>query len=746
MKTITKIVIMTLLSAVVVFSATESTKDIVKVESQDQILIKEKSGGVKAKILFDKNFKGSYNIEGVYKHSKMLNGKNKVEILWTKIQKDDAIINVKKPLTSTLVTLEDIKSKSIFKAQGDLESLNNDLNDVSKLAKDSKLNIDNKDSKKSTSEKEFDKKNKNDQNQYRSDYSSAPSLGTLGTSSSGSKGQNYTPSPLVDSRYSTSEDPNLFNNTSDQATDCKNIINHNTIQFRKLIGNTCIDNGDPVPIEITTNHCNPIIDYKTKEVFVSSRKVAYKDAGEFLVEDCKVDYDNPVALQSKTTGCDIVFRKDLLKQVQQEQLYFLFNTKDVLIGSCVDSDTAFDVSTYIEINKECQPLINYETKKVNFGYRTVANVNGSIEEIRPCLYETDTHELVPTYQDCEIRDDFTNKLSVQQEKFYYMFENKKIYAGECRDSNVVFPHYVTDDTCTPQQIGDDKVVFEKRVAYRNVNNIVNYLTKCQPSTDGALPLFEEFCGYEHDFNNHQSYPQSRKWFSDPDTGNKRYLTECLKQPFNFPHKQELIRWDYDDELLVGIKHVKLYFTDDKFENTDVYISDNGSDDVALMPQPYVKSVQNLEFVEQLGYQRLNKVGNDFIFYGDNSKVIDLGGGLYPAYIDKTVDITDVSVRYTSGVAESGDSWSHPDSLSISYGSCTTGDIVSSSKTYSIQYNEGGSCASSCTRFFSKSYTQKDCRKWNYYEKIDKYNLITNFLRPDGTTFYQSTKEVLRVSR
>jgi len=625
MKTIVKMVII-LLSMVISLSA----EDIVKVESQDQILIKKKAGSINAKILFDENFKGSYDIEGIYKQSKLLSGKNKVQIVWTKIKKDNSTINIKKPLSSTLITIEDIESKSIFKAQGDIKSLNNDLNTVSKLAKSNSLsNNSNINDKKNVAAKDADKSKQDNKSGYQNNYKpAAATSGTLGTTSSSGQGQNYTPTPLVDNTYPTSENNNELEEVLSETVDCSNIIDGNTIQFRTLIGNTCINNGDAVPIETTTTECNPIIDYKTKEVFVSSRKVAFKDGGEFLVEDCQVDYDNSVVLQSKTTGCDLVFRKDLLKQVQQEQLYFLFNTKDILIGSCVDSDTTFDISTYIETNGECFPLINYETRKVQFGYRTVANVDGSIEEIKPCAYEEETNELVSTYEDCTIRDDFTNKISVQQEKFYYMFENSKVFAGDCQDSSIQFVQYVTDDTCEPQLLGDDHVVFEKRVAYRDINNIVIYLTKCQPSNDGAIPLTEEFCGYEHDFNNHQSYPKTKKWFNDPDTGDKIYLTGCLKQPFNFPHKEELIRWDYDDVLLVGIKHVKLFFTDDQYENVDVYISDDGSADVALMPQPYVKSVENLVFLEQLGYQRLDKIGNDYILYGASEKVIDLTNGLY----------------------------------------------------------------------------------------------------------------------
>ena len=122
MKTAIKMVII-LLSLFVSLNAT----NIVKVESQEQIFIKQKSGAIKAKILFDKNFKDSYEIEGVYKHSKLLNGKNKVEILWTKILKDKSSINIKKPLESTLVTTKDIESNSVFKAQGDLKSLNSDF-------------------------------------------------------------------------------------------------------------------------------------------------------------------------------------------------------------------------------------------------------------------------------------------------------------------------------------------------------------------------------------------------------------------------------------------------------------------------------------------------------------------------------------------------------------------------------------------------------------------------------------------
>lgn len=734
MKTIIKMVIV-LLSLFVSLNA----KDIVKVELQEQISVKEKKGEVKAKILFDKNFKGSYEIEGIYKYTKLISGKNKVKILWTKVQKDKSTINIKKPLSSTLITSENIELKSIFDAKGDLKSLNNDLNTVSKLAAADEISTSNVNDKKSNIDsKDADKTDKDKQNKYQNDYSPTATPGTLGTtSSSNGQGQNYTPTPLVDNTpvedNTPLEDTTSTENTtelSEAAVECNNIIDGNTIQFRTLLGNTCVNSGDAVPIEISTDQCNPSIDYKTKEVFVSSRKVAFKDGGEFLVEDCKVDYDKPVKLQSKTTGCDIVFRKDLLKQVQQEQLYFVFNTKDILIGSCVDSNTTFDVSTYTETNGVCLPLIDYETKKVQFGYRTVANIDGTLEEIEPCAYEETKNDLVSTYEDCTIRDDFTNKKSVQQEKFYYMFENKKVYAGDCQDSNIEFTHYVTDDTCTPQLIGSDKVVFEKRVAYRDINNIVEYLTKCQPSTDGALPLTEEFCGYQHDFDNHQSYPKSKKWFSDPDTGNKIYLTECLKQPFNFPHKQELIRWQNNDIALTGTQHVKLYFTDNLFENIDVYISDNGSDDVALQAQPYVKSVENLNFVQQLGYQRLNKVGNNYIFYGNSSKVIDLGGGLYPNYHNEVINIT----RLVKGT--------RPYNFrneNISYGECIGGDILSSIKSY-VDVSSDGWGSYKVTR----TYTHKDCRKWNYYEEIGKYNLVTDFLRPDGSIFHQSTKEVFRV--
>ncbi|WP_324171105.1 hypothetical protein [Sulfurimonas sp.] len=727
MKVIIKTVII-LLSLFISLNA----KDVIKVESIDSMFIKNKNGKVTAKILFDKNFKGTYEIKGVYKPTKLLSGKNKIDILWTEIQKGKATIRIKKPLNSILVTSTNIEANSIFKAQGDIKSLNNDLNTVSKMPNSNKSNSNKKDKVDSSNSKNKDDDSKNKRDEYQSDYS--PTNGVAGTLATSSGTRQPSSSP-----YRKDDKPRTANppaSKKEKTVGCDNIIDGNTIQFRTLVGDTCINKGDAVPIEITTKKCNPIIDYKTKEVFVSSRKVAFKDGGEFLVKDCTVDYKTPVKLQSKTVGCDIVFRKDLLKQVQQEQLFYIFNTKDILIGSCVDSDITFDVSTFIEINKECSPLINYKTKKVQFGYRTVANVEGSIKEIKPCAYEKNTNELISTYEDCQIRDDFTNKISVQQEKFYYMFENKKVFAGECKDSSVDFRHYITDDTCTPKQIGDDKVVFEKRVAYRDVNNIVKYITKCQPSTDGALELYEEFCGYEHDFNNHQSYPKSRKWFKDPDTDNKKYLTQCLKQPFNFPHKQELIRWENDDIKLTGTKHVKLFFTDNQFENTDVYISDDGSDDVALAPQPYVKSVQNLEFVEQLGYKRLDKVNDDYIFYGDDSKVIDFGGGLYPTYNDDVINIT--TTLFIGTFFED---------LRVTYSSCSGGDVISSTKIY--KKNLGIGCddeypLKEC--YFTKSYTHKDCRKWNYYEKIDKYNLITDFLRPDSSIFHQSTKEILRVNR
>jgi hypothetical protein len=732
----------------------------IKVQLLKDISLKEKSGETKALILFEDKAKENFILTGEFKNKQMLSGKTSIEVLWEKVKKGKATVDLSKKFSSKLLTKEDIKSQNEFKASGDLKSLEENMNSLL-LKSDSKIE-DKEDKKllaKINNEDSLDDDKKTTSSGTTGDIfgknstatnSSIPAQNTSSTNipSSGftdtEKGDVASVNPISDESL---EDKSTNSATEEEITECPKIVSGDSVQFRHVVNNKCENNGSPVPILEVSEGCTPKIDFNKKTVQMSTQKVASLDGETSTIENCSLKNET-IALKSTFNGCESIFRKDKVAKVQQEQYYYTYNNEDVKVGSCVDSMTMFPVSTFVETNKMCAPLIDFDGRKVQFAYRTVANVDESQVELEPCRYDTEQHELYTTYDGAEIVNDFINGKSVQYERFYYIFENKNIYVGEARPSSLEWAHYLTSQTCEPQRV-DDAVIYNQRVAYKDNKGIINYITECKPYSNNQLKISKEFGGYEHDFVNHQSYPRTREYFLHPDTNAKVYLNDFTKEAINFPHKTEHVRWENDDEKLYSTEYVKSYFVDTVYAKGNIYTDGSiEGNPTALAPVPYVKALESAEFVRSLGIQRLNKVGDKYTYYSDTTKVIDHGNGLFPVDKSATVNITNlsklISVVGWSGYLKCGsDSGSH----SVNYNSCANGDTVNSTKSYQYIQNidtnsgDGYSCGTSQK---TMSYTHKDCVKWKYYEEIGEYNFITSYLRPDTTTFKQNTKTLLRV--
>lgn len=729
----------------------------IKIQLLKDINLKEKSGETKSMILFEDKKKENFILTGEFKNKEMLSGKTSVEINWNKVKKGQAVTELSKPFTSKLLSKEDIKSQNEFKASGDIKSLEENMNnlllkDESKIEdkEDKKLIVNNNGEEEKNTDENKGSKGGDILNGKNSNFSNATTPATTTSTTSG-----------IDTTSGSVETPTTNTTTADTATktteeeiisDCPKIVSGDSVQFRHVVNNKCENNGSPVPILEVVDGCTPKIDYDKKTVQMSTQKVAYLDGERFTIENCSLK-NNTIALKSTFNGCESIFRKDKIAKVQQEQYYYTYNNEDVKVGSCVDSMTMFPVSTFIEFNKMCAPLIDFDGRKVQFAYRTVANVDENLIELEPCRYDTEKHELYSTYNGAEIVNDFINNKSIQYEKFYYIFENKNVFVGESRPSSLSWEHFLTAQTCEPQRV-DDAVIYNQRVAYKDNKGIINYITECKPYSNSQLKISKEFGGYEHDFVNHQSYPRTREYFLHPDTNAKIYLNDFTKEAINFPHKTEHVRWENDDEKLYSTEYVKSYFVDTVYAKGNIYTDGSTEGNpTALAPVPYVKALESAEFVRSLGMQRLNKVGDKYTYYSDTTKVIDNGNGLFP--VDKStnsINIThltkEVSIT-TSGSAGTFTNGAFNPNESILYDSCQAGDIVSTTLTYS-SFKAGafyGNLFSTPMYYavpYQKNYTQKDCVKWKYYEEIGEYNFITSYLRPDTTTFKQNTKTLLRV--
>ncbi|RXJ82171.1 hypothetical protein [Arcobacter sp. F2176] len=718
-------------------TAANNKTGVIYVKNNDKIDITKKTEKVEAKLDFlDKKKYDGYSLLGEYNTTKTIDGKVKVSITWQKVKKDKTEVILNDPFSSALKTTTPIEKDSKFRAMGNLEQLNLNLNEVKEKAeKLDKTNISLKENPGVLNG------NKSSLDGNKKSAALNGDLETLTMESNPNRYQDTNTDAGSNSSYDNGnnngfEEPTV---TIDTEKSCQNVISNGTVQFKQLVNEICMSIGSPVPIYTTTKGCTPKVDYKTKEVFVATKKVADKEGVETTVESCTIDYDNPQTLKSTYTGCGLVFRKDLKAQVQQEQLFFTFDREDVKVGACTDSALSYPVDTYKEWNKECSPLIDYDNNKVQFAFREVAQVNGTVAEVTPCKFDTTTHELDTTYDGCDVYDDFTNKVSIQKEKYFYMFENKKQYVGECQDSSVKFEHYLTPDTCEFQRLDDNHIVYNKRVAYKDVNGIVHYLTQCKPSEDGSIELTTLQCGYEHDFANNQSYPMSKQVFTDPQTNEEIEVSSCSKDPLNFPHQTEHCSWENDDENKFSNEWKKTFFVDTRTNETK-FLDITGANEQGCVkgsPIPYVQSSENIKFIKDLGFKRLVKNNDEtYSIFNEPNKIIDHSNGIFPISKNTTkFNITSWTCNFKRGDSIIGDA----NGFNMSYSQCIGGDITQNVYTKSCG-------ASGAGKWYTGPFTEKYCTPYQYWEKIGEYQIITKFLRADGTYLDIPTKSIYRIIR
>ena len=719
------------------------------VVTKDEIDIKKKAEKVEAKIEAKDEKYNNFSLIGSYTTKRGLDGKTQVSISWEKVKNDKVEVNLNEALATNVKATAPIQRDSKLQARGNLDQLNIALNEALRKIENNEKALGNSANELQSSldknddiqkEATTNKSNSNDlstntSSGYGKD-SSSDSNYTGGNFGQGSSSTNdpYTNYPNSGSTGSNGNDLDIERNAV-----CENKILGDNVQFVQSIAGKCMNVGSPVPVYKVTTGCTPKIDYKTNEVFVGTRKIATYENNEVVIEDCKIDYENPQELKRTFEGCSLAFRKDLKAQVQREQLYFEWDREMVKIGSCTDSTTIYPVSTYLEYNKQCRPLIDYENKTVQYGYREVAQVGERIEEISPCRYDEKLNELFVTYDGCDVVHDFNNKVSKQKERFYYLFENKKEFLGECQESKLEFPHFMTEATCEYERIGDNNVVYNKRVAYKDVNNIVNYITACKPSQDGTIQLTTEHCGYEHDFVNHQTYPKSKQFFIDPETNRKMEVSTCSRDAINFPHIQESCSYQHDDEKLFSTLWTKSYFEDTR-TGEKILLAQSGANADGCIPNtktPYVKVAEDIKLVEVLGYKDFTKSGTSWTFkHSGQTLTLDISTGREPLSSGGTFDITILGPTKNCGLNFS-DGRNNYNEI-IGFNTCPSNAKINNytrPKSKCIPVDEslpivGSDTAKTCT--------------YNNYARVGKFVKSIKYFRADGTTFELPSETMYRI--
>lgn len=217
-----------------------------------------------------------------------------------------------------------------------------------------------------------------------------------------------------------------------------------------------------------------------------------------------------------------------------------------------------------EFGGDCSLIVNLEQMKAFKRYTSYANLNGVRIDCENCtIDETAFYRLLTTQEGCDIRHDFDDGVSYQQEKIYYNTDTGlQVDVCDCRDSQKKYTHFLTDTTCKRIVDFENGIVIEnKRVAFILDDGSTVYATKCRAQS-GQIPIKEEFCDpkYEHDFETHQSYYRTRDFYMK-NGQDKKYLNECSRSGSKaFPHiyRTQDCAITYDDENLQTIIRAKTW--------------------------------------------------------------------------------------------------------------------------------------------------------------------------------------------
>ena len=308
--------------------------------------------------------------------------------------------------------------------------------------------------------------------------------------------------------------------------------------------------------------CQNLVDYDNLTVTPAFRTMAMVNGSELEVKGCEYDTNNTKPIYTTKEDCQQIVDKDRQVLVEQNRQYYEWQGGRNYLTECTISDKTEPLATYREYDGICKNLIDLENSLVTPAFRTMATVNGSEIEVKGCEFESNnTIEIKTTKVGCDRRDDFLDGKTYERERKYYTWEGNPRYITECTDSDKYYPHYLTTTGCENEYVAGTVIPY-KQTVYNLDDGTIGFTNGCKPIS-GNIPVYKEFCGYEHNFNTGQSYRQYKDYYLDPSTGETKYLTSCVADDLNFPHKKASCspEWAHNDTLLQSTHKEKIYFYD-----------------------------------------------------------------------------------------------------------------------------------------------------------------------------------------
>ncbi|TLS71059.1 hypothetical protein FE243_07115 [Aliarcobacter thereius] len=334
--------------------------------------------------------------------------------------------------------------------------------------------------------------------------------------------------------------------------------NGGTYQETASENGLCRPFGDMQKIYYDEEQCPAFPDFEKSSVTIATIPYINKETGRKYIGACQKTNKTESIKWTNETCTNIIDRKRKVG-IEQHRAYYSQNGQKKWLNECGNSENTFELLLYKEYDQACKNKVDYVNLEVYENYRTLTRLDDKTIEVEGCKYEPQRQELKSTYEGCRKRNDFQNKTTYEQERFYFMKDGDRQYVSECRDSNISYKHYNTRATCDLKNNNGKVIVFERN-AINLYDGTIEYISECRPISD-EIKIEQEFVGYEHDFANGQSYRLIRDYYIDPITKVRNYLTNQVRDNVNFTHIKEAGNWEHDDNNKRSQRKLRIHFTD-----------------------------------------------------------------------------------------------------------------------------------------------------------------------------------------
>lgn len=277
------------------------------------------------------------------------------------------------------------------------------------------------------------------------------------------------------------------------------------------------------------------------------------------------DSSNSIPITKEYSTCEItningsIYRQYTTGYVDPD------TNKRIIVEKCKpDMEQAEEITKNYDV---CVPLIDNATGFVHRQYvlQYIDPSSGKPVEIQSCTPDMSpgsTYPMTTTVEGCSIRHDFETGKSYQQTKKTYTINGTVHTAEPCTDSNQVYNHHTTTETCNVQQDGDTIIASERK--YIEIDGAKQYITECTP-LDSSVMIESEPCEtqkYTHNFEAGQSFLNKNYYYMA--SGQRIDLASCIPSETAFVHQKDssVCPASHNDANRTTLLMAKTYIEDD----------------------------------------------------------------------------------------------------------------------------------------------------------------------------------------